>query len=93
MYVKLDDDTFDNVVLSYLKASVETVMAENEHMKHPEDRAYNARLLPALLTVIQYFSIPNEFDNYIYEVFDDVEDVEDDDDDNQRSFNYGGNDE
>lgn len=81
--LKVDDEVFDSLVVSYLKDSVSTVMEEMKYMKHPEDRAYNARLLPALLTVIQYFSIPDEFDKYVYEVFDDRND-----DDKQMSFRF-----
>ena len=86
--LKVDDEVFDSLVVSYLKDSVSTVKEEMKYMKHPEDRAYNTHLLPALLTVIKYFSIPNEYDQYIHEVFGDIN--EDDDDD---TFNYGGNDE
>lgn len=85
--LKVDDEVFDSLVVSYLKSQVATVLQENAYMTHPEDRAYNTHLLPALLTVIKYFSIPNEYDQYIYEVFGDIN--EDDDD----TSNYGGNDE
>jgi hypothetical protein len=61
-------------------------MQENEYMTHPEDRAYNTHLLPALLTVIKYFSIPDQYDEYVYQVFGS-------DDDSQLSFNFGGTDE
>lgn len=81
--LKVDDETFDALVVNYLKDSVATVMSENEYMTHPEDKAYNAHLLPALLTVIKYFSIPNEFDRYIHEVFGDKND-----DDRQLSFKF-----
>lgn len=92
--LKVDDEAFDSLVVSYLKDSVSTVMEEMKHMKHPEDRVYNAHLLPALLTVIRYFSIPNEYDQYIYEVFGDSKDDEqmsfkfDEDDNKHPGFYY-----
>lgn len=92
--LKIDDEAFDSLVVSYLKDSVSTVMEEMKYMKHPEDRAYNAHLLPALLTVIKYYSIPNEYDQYIYEVFGDSKDGEqmsfkfDEDDNKHPGFHY-----
>jgi hypothetical protein len=84
--LKIDEDVFQTLVLNYLKDSLSTVMQENEYMTHPEDRAYNTHLLPALLTVIKYFSIPDQYDEYVYQVFGS-------DDDRQFSFNFGGADE
>jgi hypothetical protein len=84
--LKIDEDVFQTLVLNYLKDSLSTVMQENEYMTHPEDRAYNTHLLPALLTVIKYFSIPDQYDEYVYQVFGS-------DDDSQLSFNFGGTDE
>lgn len=89
--LKVDDEVFESLVVSYLKSQVATVLQENAYMTHPEDRAYNTHLLPALLTVIKYFSIPSEYDQYIHEVFGDIN--EDDDDDMQQEFNFGGTDE
>lgn len=92
--LKIDDDAFNDLFVSCLKDSVATVIEEMKYMKHPEDRAYNARLLPALLTVIQYFSIPDEFDKYVYEVFDDGNDNGqvsfkfDEDDNDHPGFHY-----
>lgn len=83
--LKIDDEAFDSLVVSYLKDSVSTVMEEMKHMKHPEDRAYNAHLLPALLTVVRYYSIPNEYDQYVHQVFDDINE---DNDDEQMSFKF-----
>jgi hypothetical protein len=83
--LKVDEDVFQNLVLNFLKDSVSTVMQENEYMTHPEDRAYNTHLLPALLTVIKYFSIPDEYDEYVRQVFES--------NDGQMSFNFGGTDE
>lgn len=82
--LKIDEDVFQNLVLRYLKDSLSTVMQENEYMTHPEDRAYNTHLLPALLTVIKYFSIPDEYDEYVHQVFGS-------DDDSQLSFNFNDN--
>lgn len=71
MYMmKIDDEMFENIILEQLKDAVDTVMRESEYMTHPQDRAYNAKLLPALLTVIKYFSIPNEYEEYEQQVFD-----------------------
>lgn len=84
--LKVDDEVFDSLVVSYLKSQVAMVIEELAHMTHPEDRAYNTHLLPALLTVIKYFSIPNDYDEYIRQVFGPDEDM-------QQEFNYGGNDE
>jgi hypothetical protein len=81
--LKVDDEVFDSLVVSYLKSQVAMVLQENEHMTHPEDKAYNTHLLPALLTVIKYFSIPNEYDRYIHQVF-----GSNDDDDKQLSFKF-----
>lgn len=87
MYMmKIDDETFDNIILEHLKDAVDTVMSESEYMTHPEDRAYNTHLLPALLTVIKYFSIPDEYDKYVYEVFDN------NNDDEQMSFKFNEDD-
>lgn len=91
--LKIDDETFDALVVSYLKDSVATVMRESEYMTHPEDRAYNTHVLPALLTVIKYFSIPNEYDQYIEQVFDTRDDGQmsfkfDEDDNNHPGFYY-----
>ncbi len=84
--LKVDDEVFDSLVISYLKSQVAMVLQENEHMTHPEDKAYNTHLLPALLTVIKYFSIPNEYDRYIHQVFGS------NDDDKQLSFKFDEND-
>jgi hypothetical protein len=83
--LKIDEDVFQTLVLNYLKDSLSTVMQENEYMTHPEDRAYNTHLLPALLTVIKYFSIPDQYDEYVDQVFGS-------DDDRKFSFNFGGTD-
>jgi hypothetical protein len=83
--LKVDDEVFDSLVVSYLKSQVAIVLQETEYMTHPEDKAYNTHLLPALLTVIKYFSIPNEYDRYIHQVFGP-------DDDMQQEFNFGGTD-
>lgn len=82
--LKVDDEVFDSLVVSYLKDSVSTVMEEMQYMKHPEDRVYNAHLLPALLTVIKYFSIPNEYDQYVHQVFG----GNNEEDDEQMSFKF-----
>ena len=82
--LKVDDETFDALVVSYLKDSVATIMQENEYMTHPEDKAYNTHVLPALITVIKHFSIPDEFDRYVHEVFGN----ENYDDDGQMSFKF-----
>ena len=84
--LKVDDEVFDSLVVSYLKSQVAMVIEELAYMTHPEDKAYNTHLLPALLTVIKYFSIPNDYDEYIRQVFGPDEDM-------QQEFNYGGNDE
>lgn len=91
--LKVDDEVFESLVVSHLKSQVATVLQENEYMTHPEDRAYNTHLLPALLTVIKYFSIPDEYDRYIHEVFGDINNDDDDDDDTCDTFNFGGTDE
>lgn len=81
--LKIDEETFENLFLNYLKDSVSTVMQENEYMTHPDDRVYNTHLLPALLTVIKYFSIPEQYDEYVHQVFGS--------DDSQMSFNFNDN--
>ena len=83
--LKIDEEVFQELVLKFLKDSVSIVMQENEYMTHPEDRVYNTHLLPALLTVIKYFSIPDQYDEYVHQVFGS--------DDDQMSFNFGGTDE
>ena len=83
--IKIDEEVFQSLVLHYLKDNLSTVMQENEYMTHPEDRAYNTHLLPALLTVIKYFSSSDEYDEYVHQVFGS--------DDSQLSFNFGGTDE
>ena len=83
--LKVDDEVFDSLVVSYLKSQVATVLQENAYMTHPEDRVYNAHLLPALLTVIKYFSIPNEYDQYVHQIFGDISE---DDDEKQMSFKF-----
>jgi hypothetical protein len=83
--LKIDEEVFQELVLKFLKDSVSIVMQENEYMTHPEDRVYNTHLLPALLTVIKYFSIPDHYDEYVHQVFES--------DDGQMSFNFGGTDE
>ena len=83
--LKIDEDVFQTLVLSYLKDSLSTVMQENEYMTHPEDRAYNTHLMPALLTVIKYFSISDDYDEHVRHVFGSNDD--------QMSFNFGGTDE
>ena len=87
--LKIDEDVFQEFVLNYLKNHVSIVMDENIHMTHPEDREYNTYLLPALLTVIKYFSIPDEYAQYIYQKFDPMPE-EELDDDGQQEFNFGG---
>lgn len=93
--IKINEEAFEELVISYLKQQVAVVIQEFDHMRHPEDKEYNTYLLPALLTVIKYFSIPNEYEKFIWETFDGkpTEEDADDDDGQQDLFNYGGNDE
>lgn len=84
--LKIDEEVFEKLVINYLKNQVSVVMEEITHMTHPEDKEYNTHLLPALLTVIKYFSIPEQYDEYVHQVFGS-------DDDRQLSFNFGGTDE
>jgi hypothetical protein len=90
--LKIDEEVFEELVVGYLKNQVSVVMQEFEHMSHPEDREYNTYLLPALLTVIKYFSIPNEYTEYIHQTFG-PRSEEEIDDDLQQEFNFGGTDE
>ena len=83
--IKIEEEAFEELVVSYLKQQVAVVIQEFEHMRHPEDKEYNTYLLPALLTVIKYFSIPDQYDEYVDQVFGS-------DDDRQFSFNFGGTD-
>lgn len=92
--LKIDEEVFEELVINYLKNQVSVVMEEITHMTHPEDKEYNTHLLPALLTVIKYFSIPNEYEQYIYQVFDSNDDDEqlsfkfDEDDNRHPGFHY-----
>jgi hypothetical protein len=95
--IKIEEEAFEELVVSYLKQQVAVVIQEFEHMRHPEDKEYNTYLLPALLTVIKYFSIPDEYEKFIWETFDGK--PKEDDDDGQQEFdyehdvNFGGTDE
>jgi len=71
MQVNIDDDTFDGLVVGYLKNSVDTIKNESQWMTHPEDRHMNAKLLPALLMVLSYYMTSDDFDEYARDLFSD----------------------
>ena len=78
MQINVDDETFDGLVVAYLKDSVDTIKNESRWMSHPEDRHMNAKLLPAFLTVLSYFMTSEDFEQYAWHLFSDKDEGEDD---------------
>ena len=76
--INIDDETFDGLVVGYLKDSLEIIKGESNWMNHPEDRQNNAKLVPAFLTVLSYFMTSDDFQEYSYNLFSDKDEGEDD---------------
>jgi hypothetical protein len=78
--INVDDETFDRIVVSYLKESLELIKSESSWMNHPDDRMNNAKLVPAFLTVLSYFMTSDEFEEYAFNLFSDKDEEEGEDD-------------
>lgn len=77
--INIDDETFDGLVVGYLKDSVNTIKNESRWMNHPDDRHMNVKLLPAFLTVLSYFMTSDNFDEYTHDLFSDKDEEEGED--------------
>ncbi len=88
--VNLDEETLDKLLLEHLKNSIYTCLRESKWLCHPEDLDHNVKIIPALLTVIEYFSAPNEYKAFATEFFNDITDQRDNDDEEleQIEFNF-----
>lgn len=67
--LQVDDETFEAVLVEHLKECARLTLTETREVRHPDDHAYNAKLLPALLTTIKYFSIPREYEEFVTDLF------------------------
>ena len=76
--INVDDETFDGLVVGYLKDSLELIKSESNWMNHPDDRQNNAKLVPAFLTVLSYFLTTDDFEQYAWNLFSDQEEGEND---------------
>ncbi len=76
--INIDDETFDGLVVAYLKDSLETIKSENSWMNHPKDRMNNAKMVPALLTVLSYYMTSDDFEQYSWKLFSDKDEGEND---------------
>lgn len=76
--INIDDETFDGLVVAYLKDSLETIKNESSWMNHPEDRMNNAKMVPALLTVLSYYMTSDDFEQYSWKLFSDKDEGEND---------------
>lgn len=91
--VKLDEEVLDKLLLEHLKNSIYTCLKESKWLRHPEDLEHNAKIIPALLTVIEYFSAPNEYKAFTAEFFNDLANQRNNDDDLDQiefDFDYDG---
>jgi hypothetical protein len=81
--INIDDETFDGVIVGYLKDSLELIKTESSWMNHPDDRFTTAKMVPAFLTVLSYFMTSDEFEKYAFNLFSDKdeEDEEEGEDD------------
>jgi hypothetical protein len=78
--INIDDETFDGVIVGYLKDSLELIKSESSWMNHPEDRQNTAKMVPAFLTVLSYFMTSDEFEEYAFNLFSDKDEEEGEDD-------------
>lgn len=78
--INIDDETFDGVIVGYLKDSLELIKTESSWMNHPDDRFTTAKMVPAFLTVLSYFMTSDDFEHYAFNLFSDKEDDEGEDD-------------
>ncbi len=85
--VNLDEETLDKLLLEHLKNSIYTCLRESKWLCHPEDREHNVKIIPALLTVIEYFSAPKEYEEFVNELFT-IVDNENDNDLDQIEFDF-----
>lgn len=76
--INVDDETFDGLVVGYLKDSLELIKSESSWMNHPDDRFNNAKMVPAFLTVLSYFMTSEDFEQYAWNLFSDQEEGEND---------------
>jgi hypothetical protein len=76
--INIDDETFDGIIVGYLKDSLELIKSESSWMNHPEDRMNNAKLVPAFLTVLSYYMTSEDFEQYSWNLFSDKDEGEDD---------------
>ncbi len=76
--VNLDEETLDKLLLEHLKKSVYTCARESKWQLHPQDREFNAKIFPALLGVIEYFSAPKEYQEFVNELFTTIDNENDD---------------
>ena len=77
--INIDDETFDGLVVGYLKESLELIKNESSWMNHPDDRFTTAKMVPAFLTVLSYFMTSDELEEYTFNLFSDkYEEGEDD---------------
>ena len=76
--INVDDETFDGLVVGYLKDSLELIKSESSWMNHPDDRLNNAKMVPAFLTVLSYYMTSDDFEQYAWNLFSDKDEGEND---------------
>jgi hypothetical protein len=76
--INVDDETFDGLVVGYLKDSLELIKSESSWMNHPDDRLNNAKMVPAFLTVLSYYMTSDDFEQYAWNLFSDQDEGEND---------------
>lgn len=67
--LQIDDETFEAVLVEHLKECARVAVSETREIRHPDDHEYNAKLLSGLLTTIQYFSVPREYEDFVADLF------------------------
>jgi hypothetical protein len=84
--IQIDEETFEQVMVEHLKNTAFASLEDAKYLRHPQDAEFHSKLLPALLTVISYFSTANDYRKFTAELFTKTE--EEVDDDFQFSFHF-----
>jgi hypothetical protein len=68
MQVEIPDECLEDFFVKSLQEGLETVRG-NTWMKHPEDIVNNLKIEAAFVTLLEYYTIPSDFDKFIKKVY------------------------